>query len=224
MSLQYSESRPGKLWDMDPTEIIAESMKTYPEISLEAEWTRQAQNPAKLFAKELKFKTHDDYIATLPKFEPQPEEYRRRLDIPVIVETRIPLKRMLELAGIDSNFDVDSIGDWEKDNFKTPEEPYTTYLNDGTNNLDRSTDAVRTSLRNDERGGTIFDGIALYLKDPEILKNHYLNLPGSRVGSNCAPWLSRWSVRRPKVAPLFIEIPFPSIGSVVAGRKISIKS
>ncbi len=194
-------------------------VKVYPEISLEEEWQRQAQNLASLFAKELKFKTPEEYIATLPKFEVQPEEYEGRLDIPVIAETRVPLKRMLELAGVVTYFDVDSIKDWEKGKFETPKTPYSTWLNDGRINLNKSVEKVRKGLKPDERGGTAFDGVALYLKDPKILDGHYLDLPGSQVVSGGAPGLARWG-GRPELDLFFVGNARPDCGSVVAGRKI----
>ena len=189
------------------------------KINLETEWNRQAQNAARLFAKELGFKTPGEYIATLPKFEPQPKEWKGRFDIPVIVEIRVPLKRMLELSGIATYFNIDSIKDWEKSKFQAPEKPYTTYLNDGNINLNKSVDQVRKSLRIDERGGNIFDGIALYLKDPKILEHHFLDLPGSQVGSGNAPDLNRW-LGRPELGRRFVDFANPRDGSVVAGSAI----
>lgn len=200
-----------------------EAIKIYPEISLEEEWNRQAQNLAGLFAKELKFETHEEYIATLPKFEPQPDEYRGRLDIPVIVETRVPLRRMLELSGIVSYFDVDSIEDWEKGDFETPEAPYLTWLNDGYSNLNESVSKVRESLKADERGGNIHDGIALYLRDPQILDEYYWDLPGSQVGSDRAPSLARWRGQT-RLSRYFVDAEVPFYGSVVAGKKLKFKS
>lgn len=195
--------------------------KVYPEIALKQEWTRQAQKLANLFAKELNFSTPEEYMATLPRFDLQPKEYKGRLDIPVIVETRVPLKRMLALAGIDTYFDVDLIKDWEKGRFRTPKAPYITWLNDGSANLNKSVANVRVALRSDERGGTDFDGIALYLKDPKILEHHFLDLPGSQVGSGSAPYLGHWD-GRPRLDRLFVDDANPRYGSVVAGIKIKV--
>lgn len=203
------------------SDISPEPIKIYPEIALEQEWTRQAQKLASLFAKELNFSTHEEYMITLPRFDLQPKEYKGRLDIPVIVETRVPLKRMLALAGIDTYFDVDLIKDWEKGRFRTPKAPYITWLNDGSVNLNKSVANVRVALRSDERGGTDFDGIALYLKDPKILEHHYLDLPGSQVDSGGAPFLGRWA-ELPRLRHGFVDDAGPVYGSVVAGRKIKV--
>lgn len=201
---------------LGPRPVIAEGKKVSSEVSLKQEWDNQSQKLANLFAQELGL-TKEAYIATLPKFEPQPESWRVRFDIPVIVERRVPLKRMLELAGIVRYFDVDLIKDWEKGKFNTPKTPYATWLNDGSVNLGKSVSNVRKSLKNDERGGTVFDGIALYLKDPKILEHHYLDLPGSRVGSGRAPNLDRWS-GQPKLSHDFVDDAHSRYGSVVAGK------
>ena len=197
-----------------------ETIKIYPEISLEEEWNRQSQNLAALFVKELGL-TNEQYIASLPKFELQPKEYKGRLDIPVIVETRVPLEKMLKLVGINKYFNVGLIKEWEKDKFETPKTPYTTWLNDSSINLNKSVDTVRKGLKSDERGGTVFDGIALYLRDPKILEHHFLDLPGSQVVSGRAPYLNRWN-EQPRLNHFWTAHASPNGGSVVAGRKIKV--
>lgn len=181
--------------------------------------TPQPLQMDELFAKELGFKTKEEYITTLPKFEPQPDNWKGRFDIPAIVETRIPVKRMLELAGIGVYFDPDSIKDWENGKFKTPDKPYTVWLNDGSSNLNKSVDQVRKSLKADERGANIYEVIALYLRDPKILNHHYLDVPGSQVGSDRAPYLDRW-FGQPWLGHRFVGFEYPFYGSVVAGREI----
>lgn len=200
-------------------------------VDLNQEWERQAQNLARLFAKELEFKTPEEYIATLPKFEPQPEEYKGRLDIPVIVETRIPLKRMLELAGLVNYYvNVDIVTDWGEGGFATPSTTYTSWINNRTSDLGNSVNAVRKSLKVDERGANIYEGIALYLRDPKILDNPYLALPGSEVHPGSSPFLtgytqdSRGEGQRPGLASYFNFDRYPDARFAVAGRKISIKS
>ena len=185
-------------------------------LNLEAEWKRQAENLAHFFTKELK-PTPQEYIAGLPKFGPQPETFRGRFDIPVIVETRILLPRMLELAGIACNFDSKEVKDWSEGKFATPNKPYITWLQDGTQNLNRSVRAVRKGFALDERGGTVFDGIALYLRDPKILKHHYLDLPGSDVGPGSAPCLGL-CYGRPGLRLFWVGRVLPFFRSVSCGR------
>lgn len=124
---------------------------------------------------------------------------------------------MLEIAGISPLYDPDLIKDWEGDTYRTPDKPYFTWISDGSSNLKKSIKDVRTSLTPDSRGGTLFDGIALVIKDPDILKHHLLDLPGSQVEPGLAPCLYLW-YRRPRLRRRFVGLGLPSFGSVVAGK------
>lgn len=187
-----------------------------PEIALQLEWNMQSQKLANLFAQELGL-TKEEYIATLPKFEPQPERFKGRFDIPVIVETRLPLKEMLEKAGIVVYFDTNGVKDWDKKRFETPKTSYTAWLQDGRRNLNKSVEDIRRNLKSDERGGIPYDGISLYLRDPNILEHHLLDFPGSRVDSVRAPYLVRWG-GQPGLSHSFVGRAAPNGGSVVAGK------
>lgn len=169
-----------------------------PELALEADWQKQAHKMAKLFARKLHL-TEKEYIADLPKFRPQPESFKGRFDIPVIVETRIPLKKLVKLAGLRQSrltnfalafteegggiFHIGQIKDWEGNRFITPDIPYTAWLTDLRRlyRRGRSPAWVREFLAPDERGGTVYDGVALYLKDPAIInEDRFLACPGSK--------------------------------------------
>lgn len=196
--------------------VDAKREHVYPKVSLDAECQGQTQRLAGLFAKELGL-TEEEYTATLPKFVPQPEQFKGRFDVPIIVETRVPLKRMLELAGIVTYFDVDSIKDWKEGKFATPKTPYTVWVNDGTSNRNKSVKTVRESLKADERGANTHEATALYLKDPKILDKYYLDILGSQVGSGSAPYLARWD-GQPELHRHFVAHGDPHYGSVVAGK------
>ncbi|MEK7450435.1 MAG: hypothetical protein AAB662_00685 [Patescibacteria group bacterium] len=197
-----------------------QAIKLYPEISLTEEWSRQAQNLARLFAKELKFKIPEEYIATLPKFEPQPKDWKGRLDAPVIVETRISPSRQAELAGIQYALDGLNKTDWNQNlkGYITPTAPYAAWLDDGRNHMNEKVEDVRSNLESDEIAGTDFDGIALHIPNPRILKHHFLDLPGTAVGSDCAVFLDLWG-GRPKLSYDFVGHAGPGFGSVVRGRQ-----
>lgn len=149
-------------------------------VDLEVEWYKQAQRMADLFAKELK-QSKDEYVEKLPRFSPQPETFKGRFDTPVVAETRIALPRMLDIVGINPSFGFDTtlLKDWQEDMFRTPTSPYTTWLDDGRRNMKKAVETVRKNLVADERGGSVYDGVALYLKNPDILKHHFLDFPGS---------------------------------------------
>lgn len=197
-----------------------ETVKIYPEISLEEEWNRQAQNLARFFAKELKFETSEGYIATLPKFEPQPKKWEGRLDTPVLIETRISPKRQCELVGIQYVSDDLEKTDWNEilKNYTTPKVPYTSWLEDGRNNLKKKPENVRKNLGADEFGGTELEGIALYISNPKILEHHFLDLPGTSVGSFDASSLILWD-GQPRLFYVWVGFAGPRFGSVVRGKQ-----
>ncbi|MBI2613469.1 MAG: hypothetical protein HYW62_01755 [Candidatus Levybacteria bacterium] len=215
--------------DPNPIRALArrEVAKALEEHLLGPEWHRQSQYLATLFAKELNL-TQEQYIASLPKFGPRPESWKKRSGIPVIVETRVPLERMLELAGIKvDSFNVNSIIDWKKGKFRTPKSPYTTWLNDGEVDLNTSVNHVRKSLKPDERGATIYDGIALCIRDRNLNvreRSRLLisNLPGSQIDFGFAPRLARMSVDTWVYRHLDDDDGSNSGCVLVAGRKIKI--
>lgn len=194
-----------------------------PKTSLEAEWVKQANRLADLFAAELGF-SKEEYMDKLPKFRSQPESYQGRFNIPLLVQTpvgKLILPRMCEIAGVISYLDSKKVKDWQKDpnKFKTPVTPYVTWLHDGSMNLGRKIMDVRIGLAADERGGTVYDGLALFVQNPDILKHHYLDLPGSEVSSDYAPCLNFW-YGRPELDGDWVDGADPDCGSVVAGRNI----
>lgn len=111
--------------------------------------------------------------------------------------------------------------DWQGDRgrFRTPNIPYATYLEDGTRNLGVKQSIVRENLLEDERGGTGLDGIFLWVSDRGVLRRHYLDLPGSEVGSGSAPYVGLW-FDEPRLYYGWIGDAYPDSGSVVAGDKV----
>lgn len=197
-----------------------EAAKIYPEISLEEEWHRQVQGLVKLgFHTELGL-TEEKYLESLPKFTPQPESFKGRLDTPVLVEKRISPKRQSELAGIFYSLDGLNVGDWDKDpkKYKTPDSTYAVWTDEGARFMDRRVQDVREELASDERGGTESDGIALYIAKTNILRTRFLDLPGTSVESDRAACLDLWS-GRPGLNDNFVVIATPRFGSLVCGRQ-----
>ncbi|HSX40044.1 MAG TPA: hypothetical protein VLF68_00335 [Candidatus Saccharimonadales bacterium] len=191
------------------------------ELDLRAEWQRQAERYVEsAFHAELGL-SEEDYLASLPKFAEQPENFRNRFDTPVLVETRINSARQAELAGLGFYLGGLSVADWkDSQGYKTPDAPYATWMQDGKKNLGRSVRDVRATLGPDERGATLADGIALYITHPEILKDHYVDLPGTSVGSAYAPFLCRWD-DRPEVDCSGVGYAASDFGSASCGREIS---
>ena len=170
------------------------------ELDLETEWQRQTEILASHFANELGFQT-EEYVETLPKFE-SPENFRHGF-VPVIVENgRIPLPRMLEIAHVGTDFDIQESNDWKKDRFRTSNIPYVAWLNI----IRMEVEKVRKKLLKDKnvRGGTIHEAIAfsliptsIYGTDHDIfdvLESRSLLFPGSEAGSVYVPDLAMYEV------------------------------
>ncbi len=165
-----------------------------PKLDLRGEWERQVARYIKLGFHEVLGIDEVSYRDSLPKFTPQPEAFKGRFDIPVLVETRISVSKQTELVGSSYLLGGLKVQDWKGDpkGYKTPKALYTTWMQDGSEYLKLSVVAFRERMNEDERGATEFDGIALIIKNPEILKHHYINLPGTSVGFDDAPFLRLW--------------------------------
>lgn len=191
------------------------------ELDLDAKWSRQTQRFLELgFHNELKLSKRE-YLDSLPKFRTQPEQFLGRFDIPVIVETRIPVKRQCELVGIKYFLDGLEVVDWADDpkGYRTSDKPYVAWLQDGEKNLNKAVQAVRKKLVEDERGGTEFDGVALYTAHPQVLEHHFLDLPGTMAGSFSTPFLHLWH-SLPRLSCSCPDQALPLFGSVTCGREI----
>ena len=191
---------------------------------LKVEWERQAGIVAARFAKRLGLST-EEYVNTLPKFEPKPENLEDALiipAIPVIVETRFTLPEILDIAGIVSYFDPQEVKDWTEGGFQTSNKPYAAWL---TYIPNTSVEEVRANLLRYERGGTALDGIALYFQRPQILNHFFLKFPGSQVGPDDAPFLSALanelenrSPHHPSLHYGSIESKSPKFACLIASR------
>lgn len=194
--------------------------ETFSPQALEAEIERQTRLyivrdfHKRLRMSESRFKDHLMELAV-----PQPEAFRGRFNIPVIAFGQIPTKEQARLAGINYYLDGINVSDWEEDpqGYITPKRSYLTWMQDGTANLNRKPTAVRDTLAVDERGATIQDGIGLYVAHPEVLNSHYLDLPGTSVGSGCIADLVLWD-GRPELGSNLADDADPRWGSASCGR------
>lgn len=186
---------------------------------LSAEWEGQVKKYIRLgFHKELNL-SKEEYRDSLSKFTLQPENYKGRFDIPVLVETRIPVNRQAKLAGLYYYLDGLEVRDWEYDpkGYKTPETPYVTWMQDGRNYCSSAVKNFRQNIAEDERGATEFDGVALFIKNPKVLQHHSIDLPGTSVGSDGAAYLSLWLVG-PGLYAFHVGLAGPFFGSASCGR------
>lgn len=205
--------------ELQPAKI--ETVKIYPEISLQEERIRQIQGFIKLGFHTKLGKTEEEYATRFPEFSPQSENSKGKLGItPVLVETEIGPKDQCELAGIEYVLGGLSRADWNKNlkNYETPKAPYAAWLEDGRNNLNKKPTGVRKNLKADEFGGTELEGIALYISNPKILEHHFLDLPGTAVESDNSAYLDLW-YGRPRLDYRFAAFAHPEFGSVVRGSQ-----
>ena len=195
----------------------------HPEISLEAEMERQAA-----MYLEREFHKHEKIKMSKGKFKdsimglvvPQPEEFRGKLNSPVAVFGQIPIKDQCERAGIDYFLGGLNVNDWPDDpqNYQTPNALYLAWTDEGARNMDRKVKDVRRELAPDERGGTQFDGVALYIVKPNVLQTRFLDLPRTTVGPVLAAFLDLWG-GRPRLDCSRVGDAGPRFGSLVCGRQ-----
>lgn len=188
-------------------------------VDLNFEWQRQTKRLIYLgFHRELGL-SEEKYLSSLPKFESQPGAFRGRFNIPVLVERRIAPQCQAKLAGLDYYLENLAVFDWKDDSkgYKTPDTPHATWMQDGKKNLKEDVSTVRENFASDERGATVYDGIALFIAHPEILKDHGIDLPGTSVESDRAPFLYQW-YGGPKLSCDPIGYSHPGVGSASCGR------
>lgn len=162
----------------------------------ESERDRQAHLLAKLFSIELGYPSEEDYIESLPQFPIADNNTLERFNLGIIVETRVPWERQAEILNIRVNDELHwrasakgevEVKDWQEDpfRFETPEEPYVALMPSPTSPNPTKPIDTRRSLEADERGGTIYDGIALYIAHPELIlgKRFRFDLIGTQAGT-----------------------------------------
>ena len=189
----------------------------------EREWVRQQEELAFLFARPLGM-SRWRYVDTTPDYTRQPEGYKGEYNDLVLVQPptpKLPFRRILEITGLSFDTDVLKMRDWsdDKGNFRTPSIVYATWVDDGGRNIGIAPSVVRNNLAEGARVGTGLDGVFLYVADRGVLRRHYLDLPGSEVGSDSAPSLHLWP-GGPRFHCDWVDRAFSHCGSVVAGRKI----
>lgn len=221
----------GVAWPLTSAELISQAQSKLgiqtdtkeAAFDLDSEWERQADALAGHFAKPLKM-TQSEYKGRFFDFRfPQPEAYKGRFDTLTLVQTpvarKLPLSRIVEIAGIDKYFDVSTIKNWSKSKFQQPVVPYATWLHDGLPNLGRKVIDVRNTLEADSRGGKTIDGVSRFIQNPNVLDDHFIDLPGDQVDTGNAPCLNQWS-GRPKLNHDWIGTPDSWSGSMVAGVEV----
>lgn len=112
----------------------------------------------------------DTYRASLPPFRNQPVTLSGRLDVPVLVETRIPWRRQAELAGVRLSAGMRTSEVADRDAHEHQPGPYTLWCNDwGQRFVDPVAPAqARSQLADDEIGATVAELLALELNHAQL--------------------------------------------------------
>jgi hypothetical protein len=140
-------------------------------LDLAGERARQAATYIALgFHRELGL-TEADYTASLPRIAPQPPGYRGRLDVPLVIETRIPWERQADLAGITRSVGTRSSTFAPIDaRHAVPATPYAAWFAwFGQRFPDPiAPDEARADLADDERGGSVLEMVAQHIAHPVL--------------------------------------------------------
>lgn len=154
---------------------------------------------------------------------PQPERFKGRFDIPVVTFGQIPAADQASLAGINYHLKGYNACDWEEDprEYRTPKRVHMAWMQDGWENLNKSVETVRSTFALDERGGTEYNGIGLYVARPNILKDHRVDLPGTSVGPSRAAYLELKDGKPRLLCYYFALDGHPMFGSATCGRNKS---
>jgi len=196
------------------------------ELNLDEEWQRQSARFVELgYHTELKIKD-GEYLDSLPRFGTQPEEYKGRFDLPLIVETRIPWPKQAELAGIGvSDYlraRIDQTSPWQGNNQETPDAAYSGWFNNWNQRFTRRIPPfdARKKLAADEVGAGPLEGITLQVVHPELTKDgKYFDLIGYQVGSGLVPSLSYWD-DRPRLGAHWGDDAHGDFRPLVRGSKV----
>ena len=140
------------------------------------------------------------------------------IDRPVVtLGTSVVLKEQADFAGIKTYYDF-SRG-YDTAGGITFGEPHLIWMDDGSNNLGKSVEWVRSHLPRNARPATQYDGVAFGIVNPDfrdVLRDHAIDLPGTSFESDYAPFLSGW-LGRPGLNHSFVGGADPRYGSALSG-------
>jgi hypothetical protein len=185
---------------------VMESFGPKPEkpiLSPKDQWMNQAFRLAPVFAEKLRMTTRE-YVATLPKPESLPKNFREFGNL-TIVETRFSLKDMFKILRMPAHIGLfQKIMDSENGGFETPKKPYIIWTDDGLKCLGKSAEDIRHSLTPDRRAATIYEGLSIYVKNGSILDDQSFIYPGSQIGIDNIPCLIKEN-NGPRIYPMGVK-------------------
>jgi len=134
------------------------------------------------FPKKLKMTNEKFKDQIMGLVAPQPEKYKGRFDIPVIVlGSKIWAGQQYKSIGFNYNVLPIGIENYDPRGYQDSRSPHFVWMQDGT---DKSASGIKwNSFHNDERGANVFDGVGLMIARPDLLEDHFVVLPGSSFGA-----------------------------------------
>ena len=116
----------------------------------------------------------EDFI--LPEGAKRPEGYRRRFDIPVVVDPRVDLRTLLDKARIERQIDISKITNLRGVSGRT----CLIWTNNGHTRHYFSVGEATGRFSKDQIGSTLSEVIAIFLQHPEYFEGRGIIAAGSR--------------------------------------------
>ncbi|MEK7617071.1 MAG: hypothetical protein AAB414_03370 [Patescibacteria group bacterium] len=147
-------------------------------------WETQKDHLIKLKFHEYLNMTEEEYRASLPDYQPQPEQFKGRFNKPILVDPRLRL--LIQFIRYQVGGYATAI---RKDTAKTKRleelnpiqhQPYQIWVDEGLKLQGLSEDDAIKNFADDERGLNIIEGLALIREDHSLLNEHTVDLSGSR--------------------------------------------
>lgn len=226
-TLYKQELLPEKFTETPAFQIRrAESPKVYPEISLEEEFERQRQIVIERVIKPLNMNEASSLSQLPSSFPERLISYDGlSLSVPLIPPKfkGVPWINIVDASGlVVSQYlreRIEDLKEWEDPRkIVLPDKPYATWVQDGSRYVYRKPIDVRQDLQEDERGGNQWDGLALALFRPDMVKNMFWDLIGASVGSDGVPCLD-WLGGGPGFDYYFSDAAGPGDRALVCGSQ-----
>lgn len=127
----------------------------------------------------------------------QPEAYKGRFDVLLVIDPRVLLTRQYALSRpeIIEYIDAGKI----TDETPVPGKPYAIWTHDAQRYRPYSVDKAKEQFADDEVGGLQVEVTSLYLHHPEFFRDHGVDAAGSHYGSGGVPYLDTF-FGRPRVS------------------------
>ncbi len=165
----------------------------------------------------------EDYRKLWPTSVVQPVEYAGRLDLPLLVDTTIPLNRLVVLNhNVVEHINLLSCRDMVNAPCHASGAMCTRYIAWVQTHrwLGRKVADVRKEMAADEVGLVIVEGLHLPGQCESLLRKQGVDIPGSRCGEAYAPCVDWFDDVRPRVCASLVEYANAFYGSASRGTTV----